>query len=413
VRVSFAAVGATGSLIDDIEAAARFGADGAGVSRFAWSPELMAVHEWLIEQLAALGLPAGMDAASNIIGRWGTGTRDAVVVASHLDTVPCGGRYDGALGVLSGLDALRRLKARGGEPARPAWLVSFTDEEGARFGTALFGSRAFAGDDLSALAERRDAAGTTIREAMREAGFDFDRLPEARAIDRVGAYVELHIEQGTVLESAGADIGVVTGLAGIMGLRATFRGRADHAGTTPMNARQDALVGAARAVVALRDHAARHPGLLRMTVGIVDARPGGFNIVPEHCEISIDVRAGRRADQDAGRAWIAALVRDIARDERLEVDLRETHAQPPHDFDAGVVAAVRAAAEAEGAKTVDMLSGAGHDAMVVGKHVPAGMLFVPSRAGRSHTPDEYTAPEQCEMGARVLARIVADLTGMA
>jgi N-carbamoyl-L-amino-acid hydrolase len=244
---------------------------------------------------------------------------------------------------------------------------------------------------------------------MAEAGFAFERLPEARSIDRVGAYVELHIEQGTTLESAAADIGVVTGLAGILGMRAKFRGRADHAGTTPMDSRRDALVGAARAIVAVRDHAARHPGLLRMTVGIIDAQPGGFNIVPEACEISIDARAGRREDQNRAREWIDALVREIARDEGLDVELRETHAQPPHDFDEQVIAAIRTAADAEGAGTVDIVSGAGHDAMVIGRHAHAGMLFVPSRDGLSHTPDEYTAPEQCEMGARVLARVVAEL----
>ena len=400
---------AASALNDDLAAAARFGGEGTGVTRFAWSPELMAVNRWLGERLEELGLEAAIDAAGNVVGRWDAGTGPAVVIGSHLDTVPRGGRYDGALGVLAGLDAIRRLKAGGAAPARPVWLVSFMDEEGARFGTALLGSRAFAGDDLREVAERRDGAGTTLRDAMAEAGFAFDRLPEARAIDDVGAYVELHIEQGTVLEAAGADIGVVTGLAGILGLRATFRGRADHAGTTPMDARRDALAGAARAILALRDHAARHPGLLRMTVGIVNAEPGGFNIVPGTCEISIDLRAGRREDQERARAWIEALVGDIAREERLEVELRQTHGQPPHDFDDAVIAAVRAAAEAEGARTVDITSGAGHDAMVIGGHAPAGMLFVPSRDGLSHTPDEYTAPEQCDMGARVLARAVAAL----
>ena len=168
------------------------------------------------------------------------------------------------------------------------------DEEGARFRTALLGSRAFVGEDLTELADRRDPGGVTLRDAMTEAGFSFDRLPEAVAIESVGAYLELHIEQGRVLESAGAGIGIVTGLAGMFGMRATFRGRADHAGTTPMNDRRDALVGASRAVVALRDHATRHPGLLRMTVGTMSVQPGGFNIVPVLCEFSIDVRAERR-----------------------------------------------------------------------------------------------------------------------
>ena len=403
-------MGRASSLIDDLSAAARFGGDGDGVTRYAWSPEQMAVLRWLAEQLEALGLTATLDAAGNVIGRWEAGSGKAVVIGSHLDTVPSGGRFDGALGVLAGLDAIRRLKAEGFEPACPVWLASFMDEEGARFRTALMGSRAFVGEDLTELADRQDPDGVTLRDAMTDAGFAFDRLPEAVAIDSVGAYVELHIEQGRVLESAGAGIGIVTGLAGMFGMRATFRGRADHAGTTPMDDRRDALVGASRAVVALRDHATRHPGLLRMTVGTISVQPGGFNIVPASCEFSIDVRAERGDDLDGARAWITALLEDIAGDEDLELDLRHTHGQPPHDFDDNVIAALRQAADAEGAKTVDMKSGAGHDAMVIGRHAPAAMLFVPSRDGVSHSPAEYTSPEQCEIGARVLAGAVRNLT---
>ncbi|MEO8687235.1 MAG: M20 family metallo-hydrolase [Solirubrobacteraceae bacterium] len=397
------------SLNDDLSAAARFGGDGDGVTRFAWSPELLSAHRWLAEQLEALGLAATLDAAGNVIGRWEAGSGKAVVIGSHLDTVPSGGRYDGALGVLAGLDVIRRLKAAGVEPARPVWLASFMDEEGARFRTALLGSRAFVGEDLTELAGRLDPAGGTLRDGMTAAGFDFDRLPEATAIGSVGAYLELHIEQGRVLESAGAGIGIVTGLAGMFGMRATLRGRADHAGTTPMNDRRDALVGASRAIVALRDHATRQPGLLRMTVGTMSVEPGGFNIVPASCEFSIDVRAERAEALDGAREWITALLEDVARDEDLELDLRPTHGQPPHDFDEQIIAALRRAAAAEGAKAVDMKSGAGHDAMVIGRHAPAAMLFVPSRDGLSHTPAEYTSPEQCELGARVLAGAVRDL----
>ena len=396
-------------LIEDLSAAARFGADGDGVSRFAWSPELMAVNAWLVEQLEEMGLNSGIDAAGNVVGRWDAVGGRAVVLGSHLDTVPAGGRYDGALGVLSGLDAIRRLKAQGAEPARPVWLVSFMDEEGARFRTAMLGSRAFVGEDLSELGDRRDASGVQLRDAMAQAGFDFDRLPEARAIEKVGAYVELHIEQGRVLESAGADVGIVTGLAGMFGMRVTFRGHADHAGTTPMDDRCDALAGAARAVVDLRDRAARHSEMLRITVGTMAVEPGGFNIVPATCEFSIDVRAERRDELERIQEWIAARLDRIAEEERLAYDLVKTHGQPPHEFDERIVAALRKAAELEDVRALDLTSGAGHDAMVVGRHAPAGMLFVPSRDGLSHNPAEYTSPEQCELGARVLARAVLAL----
>ena len=163
-------------LIEDIEAVSRFGGDDGGVTRFAWSPELAEANGWLSERLEEIGLDVEVDAAGNVFGKWRAGDGKAIVVGSHLDSVPRAGRFDGVLGVLSGLEAIRILKERGVEPRRPVWLVSFTDEEGARFGTALFGSRAFVGQDLSGVDERRDAAGVSLREAMAGLGFDFERL---------------------------------------------------------------------------------------------------------------------------------------------------------------------------------------------------------------------------------------------
>src|SRR5262245_54045260 len=180
------------TLTADIEAAARFGGQGTGVTRLAWSNELREVQDWLTGQLEELGLAVELDAAGNLIGRWQAGSGKPIAVGSHLDTVPSGGRYDGALGVLSGLQAIRILKERGVEPSRPLWLISFMNEEGARFGAALFGSRAFVGKDLSELGERRDTNGTSLREAMSELGFDFDEVPSARRADELGGYLELH-----------------------------------------------------------------------------------------------------------------------------------------------------------------------------------------------------------------------------
>jgi allantoate deiminase len=408
-RTSVRAVSVDSALIGYLDAAARFGVDGDGVTRFAWSPEIAAVSRWLVDELEAIGLDAEIDAAGNVVGRWNAGAGTAVAVGSHLDTVPRGGRFDGALGVISGLEAIRRLKTSGFVPSRPVWLVSFTDEEGARFRTSMLGSRAFVGEPLDELADRRDAEGTTVRDAMAMAGFDFARLPEARAIDGVGAYLELHIEQGRVLERAGASVGVVTGLAGILGVRATLSGRADHAGTTPMNDRRDALAGAARAVLEVRQMAASDPSLVRATVGTIAVEPGGFNVIPARCEFSVDLRAtGSQAFEDAERR-VTGLLERIAEEEGLGLELRTFHRQPPHDFDPGIVDALRAAVRDERIAGVELASGAGHDAMVLGRQVPAGMLFVPSRDGLSHTPDEYTAPEHCEAGVRVLARAIAGL----
>jgi allantoate deiminase len=392
------------SLTADLEAAARIGADErGGVSRFAWTPELAEANAWLAERLAELGLEVELDPAGNVIGRWEAGEGKAVLLGSHLDTVPCGGRYDGALGVLAALDVVRRLKAEGVEPARPIWVVSFNDEEGARFQTGMLGSRAFCGD-----CELEDWSGRGVPEAMAEAGFDFDRMKDARRADEVGAYLELHIEQGPVLEQTGVDLGIVTAITGMLGFRVRFLGAANHAGTTPMELRRDALAGAARAVLALREEA-RSRDDMTANVGVISAEPGGFNVVPGAAEMTIDVRS----PMSEGFARLEPFVREtlerIAADEGLGLELRETHRKQPVALDPELQDRLEEAARAEGATTLRLASGAGHDAMVLAHHAPAAMLFVPSRGGLSHTPDEFSSPEHCELGARVLARTVRQL----
>jgi allantoate deiminase len=391
------------SLAADLEAAARIGADDGGVTRFAWSPELAQANTWLAERLTELGLDAALDPAGNVVGRWEVGEGTAVVLGSHLDTVPRGGRYDGALGVLAALDVVRRLRADEVEPTRPVWVVSFNDEEGSRLQTGMLGSRAFVGDlDLE------DWRARGVAEAMASAGYDFDRLPEASAVEQVGAYLELHVEQGPTLEAAGADLGIVTAITGMLGFRARFLGQANHAGTTPMALRRDALAGAARAVLALRDEA-RERDDMTANVGVIAAEPGGFNVIPGAAELTIDVRS----PTEEGFARVDRFVREsleaIAADEGLGLELVETHRKQPVALDAGLQDALEEAALEEDAQVLRMPSGAGHDAMVIGKHVPAGMLFVPSRGGLSHCPEEFTSPEQCELGARVLARTVQAL----
>jgi hydantoinase/carbamoylase family amidase len=400
--------GVAGRLVADIQAAAQYGGHGTGVTRLAWSKELQDVQAWLTKKLEELELEVELDAAGNLIGRWQAGAAKAIAVGSHLDTVPTGGRYDGALGVLSGLEAIRLLKERGFEPQRPLWLISFMDEEGARFGAALFGSRAFVGKDLRELGERRDADGISLGEAMLELGFDFQRVPSARRVDELGGYLELHIEQGPVLESEGVEIGIVTGIVGLIGFRARFVGEANHAGTTPMRMRRDALCGAATAVLALRD-AGRARDDITTNVGIISAEPGGFNVVPGAAEFTIDVRSAT----EEGYATLEPLVREtlgrIAAEEDLELELSEAYRLEPLPLAPELIDVLEQAAGAVGATSMRMPSGAGHDAMEVGRHVPVGMLFVPSRKGISHSPEEFTEPEHCELGARVLARALETL----
>jgi allantoate deiminase len=391
------------SLAADLEEAARIGADDGGVSRFAWTPELAQANEWLVGRLQELGLETEIDAAGNVLGRWEEGEGTAVLVGSHLDTVPRGGRYDGALGVLAALEVVRTLKHEGISLRRPLWIVSFNDEEGSRFQTGMLGSRAFIGD-----LDPEDWRRRGVADAMAAGGFDFERLGEAKAVDRVGAYLELHIEQGPVLEQEGLDLGIVSGIAGLLGFRVRLSGEANHAGTTPMASRRDALAGASRIVLELRDEA-RSRGDMTANVGILTVAPGGFNVIPGTAEFTIDARAGDADTFARAEKFVRDTLERVAAEEQLELEVTKTHRKPPTPLDPGLQDLLAQGAAAEGATARSMPSGAGHDAMVLAKHVPAAMLFVPSRAGISHSPDEYTSPEQCELGARVLARVVRAL----
>ena len=391
------------SLAADLEEAARIGADDGGVSRFAWTPELAQANEWLVGRLQELGLETQIDAAGNVLGRWEEGEGTAVLVGSHLDTVPRGGRYDGALGVLAALEVVRTLKHEGISLRRPLWIVSFNDEEGSRFQTGMLGSRAFIGD-----LDPEDWRRRGVADAMAAGGFDFERLGDAKAVDRVGAYLELHIEQGPVLEQEGLDLGIVSGIAGLLGFRVRLSGEANHAGTTPMASRRDALAGASRIVLELRDEA-RSRGDMTANVGILTVAPGGFNVIPGTAEFTIDARAGDADTFARAEKFVRDTLERVAAEEQLELEVTKTHRKPPTPLDPGLQDLLAQGAAAEGATARSMPSGAGHDAMVLAKHVPAAMLFVPSRAGISHSPDEYTSPEQCELGARVLARAVRAL----
>jgi hydantoinase/carbamoylase family amidase len=379
--------------------------EGQGVTRFAWSPELAAASDWLIQRLRELGLEAGIDAAGNVIGRWDSGSGPAVLVGSHLDSVPRAGRFDGVLGVLAGLEAIRSLKERRVQPLRPVWLASFMDEEGSRFRAGMLGSRAFVGQDVASLADRRDAHGVTLRHAMAALGFPFEEIAAARRVDEVGAYLELHIEQGPRLERTGVDVGVVTAIVGLLAFRARFGGEANHAGTTPMDARRDALAGAARAVVALREEA-RSRDDMTANVGTIAVEPGGFNVIPGACEFTIDVRSPTREGLTAVEGFVRDTLHRIAEEERLDLELEETHRLDPAPMDSGLIDTLERAAELEGASAMRLVSGAGHDAMILATRVPSAMLFVPSRGGISHSPEEWTSEQQCELGARVLTRAV-------
>jgi N-carbamoyl-L-amino-acid hydrolase len=395
-----------GRLRGDIEALAAIGKDPTGgISRPAWSPAHEEARAWLLGRLREAGLAARVDPAGNIFGRLGDGAPSTPVVmtGSHIDTVPRGGPLDGALGVLAGLECLRTLAAAGVPLTRALEVAAFTDEEGRFYG--FFGSRAMTGSLDRALAARlTDPAGLPLPEAMRGAGFDLARAPEARREPgEIAAYVELHIEQGPWLETVGVPIGVVEGIVGIRRFRLTFVGQPDHAGTTPMDRRRDAFFTAAEYATKSRDLVVRGgQGVAVTTIGVVDVRPGVPNIVPERAALLQELRDVDPARLDGLASRTLQAARRVARRRGLVLEVEHLMRAEPVRMSPRIQAAIEAAAEGLGLPTRRMPSGAGHDAQVLAAVTDAGMLFVPSQGGRSHRPDEWTDWPALERGAHVL-----------
>ena len=373
-----------------------------GVSRPSWSEADMQARRWLQERIRAAGLEARVDAAGNIFGRWQPGG-PVVMVGSHLDSVPNGGAFDGALGVLAGLECLRRIKEEGIRLRHPLEMVAFTDEEGA-FG-GFFGSYAFTGAlRREVIPTLKDAAGLRIVDAMARAEMDAMAAPAAlRDPKEIRAYVELHIEQGPVLEAHDVPIGVVDAIVGIRRFGITFRGRADHAGTTPMTDRRDALLGATDLVQQGRELVlTQGTPASRLTVGVLKVTPGAANIVPAEAYLTYELREASaerlRSLADRSRALIA----DVASAWGLTVAVETILDIEPVPLADEVKACIAAAAQELGHTHMRLPAMAGHDAQVVGRVAKAGMIFVPSQDGRSHSPAEFTSDEDVERGANVL-----------
>lgn len=394
-----------GPLNERLEALSQIGrVPGVGLWRRPFTEaeaECMAVVSGWLE---AAGLSARRDAAGNLIGRLeGTDPSLPVIAAgSHLDSVKNGGNYDGPLGTLAAAVAVEYLYRTYGRPKRTVEVVGFTGEEGSRFPGGFIGSLGVVGQlDAHELA-KVDEDGITVAEAMRLAGFDPARLPEAARRDW-GAWLELHIEQGRVLESEGIEIGLVEAIVGMLQVRVRVSGRADHAGTTPMNLRQDAMRAAAEMILAATRLVEEAGPPAVVTTGEINLKPGATNIVAREVEFSFDFRDADPARRLTLADAIRSACEQIALARRVGLTWEVFHDAAPTLADGGLLALLADAASELGLSSRRMVSGAGHDSMVVAQICPMAMLFVPSKDGRSHTPEEYTSPEQCAMGAAVLA----------
>ncbi len=363
---------------------------------------------WLNAQMLEAGLSVALDAGANLIGRReGTRSSRALVTGSHIDTVVGGGRFDGILGVLSALEAAQTLADHDVQLHHALEIVDFLSEEPSDYGASCIGSRSWAGTLSGAMLKATNGVGETLSAAIDRMGGDALQLgTPLRSSDQLVAYVELHIEQGRVLESVGADVGEVTGIVAIQRFELVFTGRADHAGTTPMLMRSDALVAASRFTANLSDAARLEAGIVA-TVGRLAVAPNNSNVVPGSVRLTFEARSLEVARLEVFCGSALELARDAARLESVRLESTQVSTAAPLIADARVRAAIRHAAQ--GVHCLALPSGAGHDAMQVGRLCPAGMIFVPCEGGRSHSQDEFSTPAQLVIGAQVLLNTILEL----
>jgi len=390
----------------DFDALAQIGSTGdGGVNRPALSEAHLEVRRWLQARAVEAGLETHVDGAGNhsVILRSTNPDARTLLLGSHTDSVPNGGRFDGALGLLAALEVLRAVKDAGLRLPVHLEAIDFTDEEGTLVG--LLGSSALAGT-LSAEALRNPRGGrAALEEGMARAGLAEAGLLDARRDPQsLAGYLELHIEQGPRLIQSAVKIGVVTGIVGIQSYRLAYHGQANHAGTTPMETRVDASLGASAFILTARELVMReYPGCV-VNVGQMSFKPGAFNIIPGAAEFALEFRSPEvKQFADLERALLS-LAQFIARQYRLELTLEPAGACTPAPMSLTTRAAIAAAAESLGLSHIAIPSGAGHDAQSLAPLTDAGMIFVPSRDGVSHSPLEFTEWEDCVNGANVLLR---------
>jgi N-carbamoyl-L-amino-acid hydrolase len=391
-----------------LDALGELGAiEGGGCCRLALTDDDRAGRDLVVTWMQDLGLDVRIDAVGNVVAQWGDPDEAPVLIGSHIDTVRTGGRYDGNLGVLGGLEVIESVIESGVTPARPLAVAFFTDEEGSRFAPDMLGSLTYAG-------------GLAVEEAHDIVGIDGARLGDELA--RIGylgphpcpgrpphAYVELHIEQGPVLEAGGIDIGVVESVQGISWTELTIEGQSNHAGTTPMSLRHDAGYAAAAIATFVRRLAEEMGPPQVATVGSLRVRPDLVNVIASLATMTVDLRNTDESALQEAEQRLAAFFPKVAEAEGVRIRARSLSRFEPVVFDSGVVDLVERTARRLGHSTMRLPSGAGHDAQMLARVCPAGMIFVPSVGGISHNPAEYTAPGDLEAGANVLLQVVLEL----
>jgi N-carbamoyl-L-amino-acid hydrolase len=399
-------------LWDDLMQLAEITEPGKPYTRRSFSPLFDEGRAWLRKRFEAAGLETRFDEAGNLIGRR-AGSDPAlgtILIGSHSDTVPSGGRFDGTAGVLAALEIARSLADRGVALRHTIEVVDFLAEEPSEFGLSCIGSRGLAGAMEERMLGYTDPSGEVLSHAIDRIGGKVSSLARARRSD-IAAFFELHIEQGLVLQEGKIDVGIVTAIVGITRIEIVFSGAADHAGTTPMHLRRDAFTPAAKSAVFVdriaRELVGRGEGLFVATIGIVSVAPGASNVVPQEARIVIDARSENRALMEEFLARLDTETAQFAAEARTEravlALLSDTN---PTACDPQLRDILRESANALGFSSIDIASGAGHDAAFVARIAPAAMLFIPCRDGKSHAPEEWAEPDALAAGTAVIAEAV-------
>jgi beta-ureidopropionase / N-carbamoyl-L-amino-acid hydrolase len=398
-------------LLRDLNAVSRIGiGDHGSVTRLVFSIKELRSRQFLIHLMRQAGLQIHIDRIGNIFGRLnGVHAKvPAVLAGSHLDTVLHGGKFDGTMGVIGALEAVRTLKEQKVALRSPVEVVCFVGEESSRFGYSTLGSSLVAGEVHGAdLSNAADAQGTKLEDILSSLGIYRSNLRSMRRDPTsIKAYLELHIEQGPILEAKKKPIGVVTSIAAPTRFRVIFTGQADHSGTTPMEMRKDALVAASELIVAVekicRRYSRMEKGRVVGTVGAMKIEPGVINAIPGKAELSVDIRSITAPAKNRVVRLVQAKLREIARRRRVRIEILPIREENPVPLDKRLVHLLKECCEAKGIAYEVMPSGAGHDAMQMAKITPSGMLFIPSRRGISHSPLEWSDPEDICLGTQLL-----------
>ncbi|MEG6586527.1 Zn-dependent hydrolase [Dendrosporobacter sp. 1207_IL3150] len=400
-------------IVDEIDKIATIGQDGHGVTRLAFSPDDIAAREYVVNLMRENGLTVRIDEIGNVIGRLeGTDPQAAAVVTgSHLDTVPQAGKFDGVVGVIGGIAALRELQSRG-PLTHPVEIIVFAGEESSRFGVATIGSRVMAGlNNIHSLRKLKDQNGISLSQLLNDQGFDINNISKAvRSNSDIKAFIELHIEQGAVLDQDSNKIGVVEAVAAPARCKIIVEGTAAHSGTTPMDDRQDALVSAAMIIVAINEIALERSarGIVG-TVGAMKVHPGAINVVPGLVEMWVDIRGVDHQSIVECLQEIKDAVSEITERQNTAVSIEMLSSERPVSMDRDIIKLVSDICREKGIRYRRMNSGAGHDAMNIAKITKAGLIFIPCKNGISHNPDEFASAEDIQIGVEVLVETLYQL----